>query len=311
MRRLPPLAVIEAFTEIARTGSIKSAAAALSLSAPALSRRLGALERFVGEPLFDRRHQLLVITAEGERLMERVAPALAALSSALERPAAGEILRLKLGVQSLFASRRLMPRLGELRASHADLHIDIDTAPLPIARLGDGLDAAIMLARGGEPTLYARRIDSNQVIAIGSSERSLSRPQDLAGETLLLHRSMPTAFEIWRDAVRLPDLKPAAIDLFDSGQLMLDAAASGLGVAFMLDSHLATAADDRLCRLFDAAAPSPYNYWFMARRAAMTRRPVRLFHDWLFETMGETYQATPAVIPAQAGISVEYGNPAP
>lgn len=287
MRRLPPLTALEAFTEIARTGSIKSAAAALSLSAPALSRRLSALERFVGQPLFERRHQLLVITAEGERLMTRVAPAMEALASALERPDGGEILRVKLGVQSLFASRRLMPRLGELRTRQPDLHIDIDTAPLPLARLGDRLDAAIMLARGGEPALYARRLDSNHLIAVGSAARPIVAPLDLAGETLLLHRSMPAAFEIWREAMRLPDLKPAAIDFFDSGQLVLDAAASGLGVAFMLDSHLATAADDRLTRLFDAAVPSPYNYWFVARRAAMARRPVRLFHDWLFAAMGE------------------------
>jgi LysR family glycine cleavage system transcriptional activator len=289
MRRLPPLIAIEAFTEIARTGSIKSAAAALSLSAPALSRRLAALERFVGQPLFERRHQLLVITAEGERLMSRLAPAMDALASALEQPDAGEILRLKLGAQSLFASRRLMPRLVDLRRAHPDLHIDIDTAPLPLARLGDGLDAAIMLAKGEEPALYARRIDSNRVIAIGSCARAaaLRSPRDLAGETLLLHRSMPTAFEIWREAVGLPGLKPAAIDFFDSGQLVLDAAAGGLGVAFMLDSHLATAADDRLCRLFDVAAPSPYNYWFVARRAAMAKKPVRLFHDWLFAAMGE------------------------
>ena len=289
MRRLPPLTALEAFTEIARTGSIKSAAAALSLSAPALSRRLAALERFVGQPLFERRHQLLAITAEGERLMARVAPIMEALASALEQPSAGELLRLKLGVQSLFASRRLMPRLGELRAVHPDLHIDIDTAPLPLARLGDGLDAAIMLAVGGEPSLYARRIDSNNVVAIAAAARArdLRRPEDLAGETLLLHRSMPTAFEIWREAMGLANLKPAAIDFFDSGQLILDAAASGLGVGFMLESHLATAADDRLHRLFDAAVPSPYNYWFVARRAAMARRPVRMFHDWLFATMGE------------------------
>lgn len=296
MRRLPPLTALEAFTEIARTGSAKAAAAALSLSAPALSRRLAALERFVGQPLFDRRHQQLVITAEGERLLTRLAPAMDALASAIEQPGEGEILRLKLGVQSLFASRRLMPLLGELRAVHPDLHIDIDTAPLPLARIGDGLDAAIMLAVGPQPALYARRLDRNQLVALGNAAvaREIRRPEDLAGQTLLLHRSMPTAFEVWRESVRLPDLKPAAIDFFDSGQLILDAAAGGLGVAFMLDSHFATAADDRLHRLFDAAVPSPYNYWFVARRAAMARRPVRLFHDWLFAAMGEVEERAAA-----------------
>ena len=40
MRRLPPLTAIEAFVAVARLGSIKAAAQELSLSAPALSRRV-------------------------------------------------------------------------------------------------------------------------------------------------------------------------------------------------------------------------------------------------------------------------------
>jgi LysR family transcriptional regulator, glycine cleavage system transcriptional activator len=52
MRRLPPLTAIEAFVQVARLGSIKAASAELALSAPALSRRVQALERFIGRPLF-------------------------------------------------------------------------------------------------------------------------------------------------------------------------------------------------------------------------------------------------------------------
>ena len=39
MRRLPPLTAIEAFVQVARLGSVKAAAEALSLSSPALTRR--------------------------------------------------------------------------------------------------------------------------------------------------------------------------------------------------------------------------------------------------------------------------------
>ena len=45
MRRLPPLGAIEAFVQVARLGSVKAAATELALSAPALSRRVQALER--------------------------------------------------------------------------------------------------------------------------------------------------------------------------------------------------------------------------------------------------------------------------
>src|SRR4028118_254590 len=44
MRRLPPLTAVEAFIHVARLGSMKAAAEELSLSAPALSRRVHAPE---------------------------------------------------------------------------------------------------------------------------------------------------------------------------------------------------------------------------------------------------------------------------
>jgi LysR family glycine cleavage system transcriptional activator len=83
----------------------------------------------------------------------------------------------------------------------------------------------------------------------------------------------------------MPGLEPAQVNFFDAGQLMLDAAAGGLGIAFMLDSHLACSTDDRLVQLFETSANSPYAYWFACQPAALERRPVRIFHDWLFERM--------------------------
>lgn len=286
MKRLPPLTAIEAFVQVARLGSVKAAAEALSLSSPALSRRIQALERAVGRPLFERRHQAVHLNPEGVRLLAEIGPPIDALGSAIER-AAGATLRLRLAVPSLFAAQRLMPNLPRLRALHPELHIDLDTGPNRVARLADGLDAAIAISAHIDPAFYSRRIDSNRVIAIGARRflegpDALRSPADLARVTVLLHRDLGAAFDHWRRAAGLPALEPAAADVYDAGQLILDAAASGLGVAFMLESHLAHAADPRLVRLFDVTAESPYNYWFACRRSAMKRRPVKLFHDWLF-----------------------------
>ena len=84
MRRLPPLTALEAFLQVARLGSIKAAAEDLSLSSPALSRRVQALERFLGKPLFHRRHHSLALTEDGEKLLHQVAPAIDMLSLAIE-----------------------------------------------------------------------------------------------------------------------------------------------------------------------------------------------------------------------------------
>jgi len=293
MRRLPPLTAIEAFVQVARLGSIKAASAELALSAPALSRRVQALERFIGRPLFERRHQAVVLNADGERLLSDIAPALDSMSDAVERMTTGtEVLRLRLGILPLYAAQRLFPHLGELRARHPQLHLDIDTASHGVARLGEGLDAVIALVRDVDPTLYARRLDRNAVYVIGARsliERAdpVTRPEQLTNLTALVHRDMPDTFTAWRWAAGVPELEPAAIDHFDSGQLMLEAAAQGLGVAFMHASHFEDAHDPRLVRLFDIAVESPYSYWFVCRPRALTQKPVRLFHDWLLEVLVE------------------------
>src|SRR5690606_20716617 len=187
MRSLPPLTAVEAFVQVARLGSVKAAAEALALSSPALTRRVQALERFVGRPLFERRHQGVALNADGERLLSEIAPSLDALAMAMER-ATGEsaLMRLRLAVLPLFASQRLMPHLPNLRARHPDLHIDIDTGAHCMARLDDGLDAAICLVTDVDASLYARRIDTNKITAIASREMAegsdaLTDPAQLAG----------------------------------------------------------------------------------------------------------------------------------
>ncbi len=293
MRRLPPLGAIEAFVQVARLGSVKAAATELALSAPALSRRVQSLERFIDRPLFERRHQAMVLNSDGERLLAQIAPVLDSLSDAVEAMTGTvDVLRLRLGILPLFASQRLFPRLGELRAAHPELHLDIDTAGHGVARLGEGLDAVIALSREIEPTLYAKRLDRNSVYVIGAKTLlegadPITRPQQLAGLTALIHREMPDTFTAWRESAGVDDVEPLAIDFFDSGALMLEAAAQGLGVAFMHESHFQDARDPRLVRLFDIVVESPYSYWFVCRPRALQQRPVRMFHDWLIKTLGD------------------------
>jgi len=295
MKRLPPLTAVEAFVQTARLGSIKAAAESLALSSPALSRRVQALERFVGKPLFERRHQAVLLNPDGAQLLAEIGPALEELGHAMERAAGhSELMRLRLAVLPLFASHRLMPRLGTLRALHPDLHIELDTRPHALSRLDEGLDGAIALAKDIDPSLYSVKLGANRVVAVGGrGMRALKHPAQLAEATVLLHRDLPEALDYWLEAVGLPDLQPGAIDHFDSGQLILDAAAEGLGIAFMFEGHLEYAQNPRLVRLFDVAAPSPYAYWFACRRAALSRRPLRIFHDWLLKEM--------APVSAQAG----------
>lgn len=286
-RRLPPLRALEAFMRTVRLGSARAAAEEIGLSPSALSRRITNLEEFVGKKLFTRARQSMQLTDEGQAFYEAVNPHLEALARAVESQSDNiSLLRLRLGVLPLFGSQRLFPHLGELRKRHPLLHIDIDTGPHLEDRVGDTLDAAIILSRGPRQGLHAVRLDHNMVHAICSKELAqvLGDTPDiekLAKQTFLIHNELPSSFEAWKQALGLEDLEPTAIDHYDSGQLMLAAAAQGLGIAIMHDDHMRRAADSRLTDLYGVEVESPYSYWFVCKPAALEFRPVRLFHDWL------------------------------
>jgi LysR family glycine cleavage system transcriptional activator len=287
MRRLPSLAAVEAFVHVARSGSIKAAAEGLALSSPALSRRIQTLERFVGRPLFERRHQAIVLNEDGDKLMHEIAPILDSLTDAIENLTSGQpVMRLRLSVPPLFASQRLIPSMPSLRELHPSLHLDIDTAAHAITRLGEGLDAAIALVREVDPAFYSHQLDRNMIYPIGARRltqgiHAVTDPRQIADMTVFIHRDLPDLFDEWRKGIGMPHIEPAAIDHFDSGPLMLEAAAQGLGIAFLHESHLVDAHDERLIRMFETAVDSPYCYWFVCRPRALQFKPVKLFHDWL------------------------------
>ncbi len=289
MRRLPPLGSIQAFVHVARLGSMKAAAERLALSSPALTRRIQALEQFVGKPLFERQSNSITVNAHGKAFLTEIGPHLDALSVAVEKVSESDSsMRLRIAVPSLFASQRLMPALHSLRRDHPNLHIDVDTGADRIARLGDGVDAAIAITTRVDNRLYAKVLERGRVVTLGSrlykaGENAVRKPSDLVRVPILLHREMPAAFEQWRLFVGAPDLEPKAITHYDAGQLILDAAAEGIGVAFMLDSHLRHSNDERIVQIFDETVESPYSYWFACPPAALERRPVRVFRDWLFD----------------------------
>ncbi|PKB25926.1 DNA-binding transcriptional LysR family regulator [Novosphingobium kunmingense] len=272
---------------IVRLGSARAAADELGLSPSALSRRVAALEEFIGKRLFTRQHQAMKLTDEGQSFYDAVSPKFDELAAAVEGQVEdSKVLRLHLGVLPLFGTQRLFPRLPELRKMHPRLHIDIDTSPHLLARVGDTLDAAIVLSKQPDPQFHAVRLDHNRVYAFTSKALAAEigpRPDEatLSRQTFLIHNELPDSFTAWKQAVGLPNLEPAAIDHFDSGQLILEASANGLGIAIMHDDHFYRSHDTRLAKLYDIEVQSPYSYWFVCRPHALEVRAVRIFHDWL------------------------------
>lgn len=274
---------------VARLGSAKAAAGELALSPSALSRRIATLEDFTGKRLFTRHHQAMKLTDEGQNFYDAVTPKLEELALAVDSQIdRGQVLRLHLGVPSLFGGQRLFPRLPELRKLHPRLHIDIDSSPHLEDRVGDTLDAAIILSPDPDPAFHSVRLDRNNVYAIVSKDlaREIGPVPDkakLSKQTFLIHNDLPESLAAWKKAMGMEGVREAAVDHFDSGQLILEAAAQGLGIAFMHEDHFRRAQDKRLARLFDIDVESPYCYWFVCRPQDLESRPVRIFHEWVLQ----------------------------
>ena len=67
---------LRAFIEIQKSGSFSAAAESLSLTSPALTRRIGKIEKFVGDSVFDRSTSPIRLSVAGELFIERARPVL-------------------------------------------------------------------------------------------------------------------------------------------------------------------------------------------------------------------------------------------
>src|SRR5260370_37018983 len=68
-RKMPALNALKAFEAAGTTGSFTRAAELLNVTQSAVSRQVRQLEEQLGETLFSRRHQHLVLTASGRLLL--------------------------------------------------------------------------------------------------------------------------------------------------------------------------------------------------------------------------------------------------
>jgi len=105
-------------------------------------------------------------------------------------------------------------------------------------------------------------------------------PQQLSQHVLL--RSVEP-WAPWLQAAGVALAEPSGGVLFDDLSMLIRSAADGNGVG--LARHVVAMqeiASGKLVRLFDIAAPSPDEYYFVAPPAAASRPQVVAFRAWLF-----------------------------
>lgn len=291
-RRIPPLDTLLCFDAAARHESYTRAAQELALTQSAVSRRIRALEEFLGVALFRRTRHGVALTASGAAYARQTALRLAAMErdtlDAMARQGSGGAVTL--ATVPTFATRWLLPRLPDFAARHADILVHTETRTRPFLFTETEFDAALY---AGTPAQMARwagtRADlllHEEVVPVCSADMLPRRrpvtPAALAGMPLLQQSTRPDMWADWFDAQRVQAPFARAGPRHELFSMTAVAAAQGMGVA-LVPSLLV---QDELARgelVIACARPmrGERAYYLVTPQSPEPRPAVATFRAWL------------------------------
>jgi LysR family glycine cleavage system transcriptional activator len=294
--RLPPLDLLASFEAAARLLSFTRAGGERFITQSAMSRQIRALEDELGVALFRRSHRALALTADGERLYAACATMLAQLREVVAQirtPARREVLALSTtpGLASLW----LIPRLPLFTKTHPGIDVRLDASLARRDLRAEGFHIAIRYGRVGasEGTPFfseaMQPVCSPKLLRRGSGAPPLRTPADLRAHTLLQvespqRPSMPLEWDLWLQAVGLPELQPASTSSFSGYDAAIAAALAGQGVALgrrpLVDALLKSR---QLVAPFKDTMASPWGYFLVVEPGARSKPAVRALESWLLE----------------------------
>jgi len=264
--QLPPLDTLRAFEAAARSGSFSAAAEALNLTHGAISRQVAKLEHWLGLRVFERQARGVALTPEGLRLFQRTQEAFQVFADSADRwsDARGAAV-VRFSATPSVCSLWLMPRWQRLESGDPTLRIVLQIDHRRVDLDQEGIDLAIRCGRGGAPGRVSVQLFEEwcfpvaspalaRAIGDGRPERFLDQP--------LIHDSDAAGWRAWFNAQGL-DFRPRLQDRrFEDYNLVVDAAACGLGVA-LARPPLAQAQIDagRIVQVDLRTALNPVSYW--------------------------------------------------
>ncbi len=288
--RLPPLDALRAFDAAFTHRSFTRAGEALHVTHGAISRQVAQIERHLGMPLFRRVARGLDPTAAGIRfhvVVRRALNDIAQASDLLRAEAggsAGGVVRVS--TMPSFGARWLIPRLGAFRTAHPAVEIEIvaDNQIVDLAR--DGFDLGIRYGKGQWDGAEARLLLSEQLFPVCAPSflTGVAADHELVRSSPLLHDGERSRWRRWLRAAGLPEELSVTGSVFNDYNLLVEAAANGLGLALGRSALISPELDTgRLVAPFPQEVASEWAYYLVAP-AWIDRPAVRTFAEWLLVT---------------------------
>ena len=194
----PSLADLDAFVAVARARGFRGAAAARGGSASGLSEAVRRLEAALGVRLLNRTTRSVTPTEAGQRLLERLAPALGEIESGLDVVngfRSSPRGTLKLNVPVIVAMKVLPPIATRFLAAHPGVTLEVAANDDLIDMVRDGFDAGVRYEERIERDMIAVPIGPRVQRFITAAAPSYlaahgapAHPRDLVNHACLRHR---------------------------------------------------------------------------------------------------------------------------
>jgi len=288
---LPPLELFRGFVAVGRALNVTAAARELAITQPALSRQIHALEHALGCALFVRRHRSVELTPEGTRLFRTADAWLDQLGEAIEALRPVDPSSVAVTSSTGFAALWLLPRLGELQATHPDVDLRVVASNRVLDLEREAIDLAVRYCPTQDAPSGAVRLFGEALLPVSSVPLDLDDPGQ-QGKAVLLDFDDPTHpllhWAQWLKASGASQPRPTRVLRFTQYEQAIHAALAGHGVALgrlalvrsFLDSGQLVPATRR------RPLPIDYGYWLVSRSRPLGRNAGKV-RSWILSRASE------------------------
>ncbi len=239
-RTVPPTSSLACFEATVRHGSVTQAAEELNLTQSAVSKRITALEAYLGRTLFLRKNRRLIATPAAREYAREISDIINRIEISTTKLISygrqGGVLTV--AVLPTFGSRWLVPRLGGFLSSHPTIEINLISKIRPFDFDEETAHVAIHFGQPQWPRAHCEYLMDETVIAvcapslIGSKQRVLSL-EEMSSQTLIQHTTRPHLWREWLTQAGGSTGKALAGPRFEYYSLVIEAAVAGIGIAVL------------------------------------------------------------------------------
>jgi LysR family transcriptional regulator, glycine cleavage system transcriptional activator len=289
--RLPSLTSLTAFEAASRHRSFKRAAEELNVTPGAISRQVKSLEDEIGVALFVRAQTGLVLTAEAEALYAVLSHAFSRAAETVASIRSGNrAQRVTLACTNAFATRWLMPRMGDFWRRYPEITVDhlISDDARDFRRTE--VDLRIRYGSGAWPDETSTLLLNETIYPISAPGYAREHADATAAEIpelSLLHVDWVDAdWTGWDELLRRASIPhgPLPGRRFSSFAITLQACIEEQGLAVgwhRLVSDLVASGQIAPFTDLRIASPGSYHLTWNANRAVS--EPTRILKAWLFD----------------------------